>query len=50
MEQWLSKMKQNLLSWLSSWLSENHLSWINEYLIWIVIIVLIIIGVILGSI
>ena len=48
MEQWLSEMEQNLLSWLSSWLSENHLSWINEYLIPIVITVLITIGVILA--
>jgi len=44
MEQWLSEMEQNLLSWLSSWLSENQLSWIDEYLIPIEIIVVIIIG------
>ena len=44
MEQWLSEMEQNLLSWLSSWLSENQLSWIDEYLIPIEIIVCIIIS------
>ncbi len=36
------------LSWLSSWLSENHLSWINEHFMWIVIIVGIIIWVIIN--
>ncbi len=41
-------MKQKFLSWLSSWLSENHLSWINEHFMWIVIIVVIIIGFILA--
>ncbi len=43
MEQWLSEMKQKFLSWLSPWLRENDLSWINEYFIWIIVIVLIII-------
>ena len=32
-------MKQKFLSWLSPWLSEKHLSWLNEHLILIVIIV-----------
>ena len=47
MLQWLIEiildMKQKFLSWLSPWLSENELSWINEHFIWIVIIVVIII-------
>ncbi len=47
MEQWLSEMEQNLLSWLSSWLSENHLSWINEHLAEIVIIIVITVVVII---